>query len=58
MMNVVVIDNDAPLLKSLEILLGDRGYSVQSFSIAQEGYSYIERLYQVLGNCPEGSKNQ
>jgi DNA-binding response OmpR family regulator len=43
MMNVVVIDNDTALLKSLEILLGDHGYSVQSFSIAQEGYSYIEQ---------------
>ena len=43
MMNVVVIDNDTALLKSLEIILGDRGYSVQSFSIAQKGYSYIEQ---------------
>ena len=42
MMNALII-NDTALLKSLEILLGDRGYSVQSFSHALNGYSYIEQ---------------
>ena len=46
-MNVVIIDNDAALLKSLEILLNGKGHKVKSFSQAEDGYDYLEKGFPV-----------
>jgi DNA-binding response OmpR family regulator len=40
-MNIVIIDDDTAFLRSLELILKSRGYSVRTFSKAAEAYSTI-----------------
>lgn len=40
-MNVVLIDNDLNLVKSLETIMKHKGHIVQSFTDPEEGYDYL-----------------
>ena len=42
-MNILIVDNDMALLRSLEIVLKDQGHHVMSFSSPQTAYLYIEQ---------------
>ncbi|MBN1900000.1 response regulator [Candidatus Sumerlaeota bacterium] len=40
-MNVVLIDNDFNLVKSLEMIMKHKGYMVQSFTDPEKGFNYL-----------------
>ena len=46
-MNILIVDNDMALLKSLEILLEEQGHHVNSFSDPETAVLYIKQQPEV-----------